>query len=248
MRDLHMHSVFSDGRDTPEEMVRAALEMGLETVGLSDHSHVSFEDPSVMPLDRRAEYRAEMNRLKKKYAGRIEVLCGLERDYYCDDPDEYDYTIGSVHDIRMPDGHFVCVDGSPEQLTEEVRQYFGGDWYALTEAYYQLEGRVAEVTRCDIIGHFDLVTKFNEKHRFFDENHPRYVNAWQAAAKRLLASGKPFEVNTGAISRGYRSVPYPSAAIQAFLLERGAELIPASDAHRREHICYAFDRFFPKLT
>ena len=67
MMDLHMHTVFSDGKDTPEEMVREAIRRGLDTVGISDHSHL---DPCGMSTEKTAEYRAEMARLKKKYAGR----------------------------------------------------------------------------------------------------------------------------------------------------------------------------------
>ena len=40
---------------------------------------------------------------------------------------------------------------------------------------------MAEVTKCDIIGHFDLITKFIEQDPCFDVRHPRYVKAWQAA-------------------------------------------------------------------
>lgn len=38
LQDLHMHSAFSDGRNTAEEMVLSAIEKGLTVVGLSDHS------------------------------------------------------------------------------------------------------------------------------------------------------------------------------------------------------------------
>ncbi len=242
MRDLHMHTVFSDGRNTPEEMVAAALAKGLKTVGISDHSYAGNDECDMLP-ERQAEYRRELGRLKKLYAGRIEVLCGLERDYYTEDREPYDYVIGSVHLIRMPDGYDLCVDWTADRLAADVRRRFGGDWYALAEAYYALEARVAEVTECDIIGHFDLVTKFNEGNRFFDEADPRYVRAWQAAADRLLAAGKPFEINMGAIARGYRTTPYPAEPIRRYLKERGASFLLSSDAHRKEDIAFGFERW-----
>ena len=68
MRDLHMHTVFSDGKNTPEEMVQEAIRLGLDTVGISDHSHL---DPCGMTLETSAEYRAEIARLKQKYAGKV---------------------------------------------------------------------------------------------------------------------------------------------------------------------------------
>ena len=204
MFDLHMHTTWSDGQNTPEEMIEEAIRLGLETVGISDHSS---GDPCGMTLEQSVEYRAEMDRLKEKYAGKIRVLCGLERDYMTDDFADYDYTIGSVHWLRMPDGHRISIDWTPEKLREGAEKYFGGDFYALAEAYYATVAKVVEVTKCDIIGHFDLVTKFIEVDPAFDTRDPRYIKAWKQAADALLKTGKPFEVNTGAISRGYRTEP-----------------------------------------
>ena len=110
MWDLHMHSAFSDGKNTAEEMVQAAIRLGLECVGLSEHSHTVGDDCGMTPEGTLA-YREEMNRLKGKYAGQIRVLCGVERDYYSDDTLEYDYVIGSVHWIRMEDGRIEADSG-----------------------------------------------------------------------------------------------------------------------------------------
>ena len=240
MFDLHMHTVWSDGTNTAEEMVQEAIRKGLETVGISDHSS---GDPCGMTLEQSADYRAEIARLKEKYAGQICVLCGLERDYFTDDFADYDYTIGSVHWLAMPDGHHVPVDYMAEKLREGADKYFGGDFYALAEAYYAMMAKVVEVTKCDIIGHFDLITKFIEQDPAFDTNHPRYVKAWQQAADELLKTGKPFEVNTGAISRGYRTTPYPAKEIRDYIREHGGKLIMSSDAHAKENIAFRFDEW-----
>ena len=237
MFDLHMHTTWSDGKNTPEEMIEEAIRLGLETVGISDHSS---GDPCGMTLEQSVEYRAEIARLKEKYAGQIRVLCGLERDYMTDDFADYDYTIGSVHWLRMPDGHRISIDWTPEKLREGAEKYFGGDFYALAEAYYATVAKVVEVTKCDIIGHFDLVTKFIEVDPAFDTRDPRYIKAWQQAADALLKTGKPFEVNTGAVSRGYRTEPYPAKDIRDYIRAHGGKLIMSSDAHAKENITYGF--------
>ena len=239
MFDLHMHTLWSDGKNTPEEMVQEAIRKGLETVGISDHSS---GDPCGMKLEENTAYKAEIRRLKEKYAGQIRVLCGLERDFLTDDFSEYDYTIGSVHWLPMADGHRVSIDWTPEKLREGAEKYFGGDMLALAEAYYEAEARVAEVTKCDIIGHFDLVTKFIEVDPSFDTRHPRYVKAWKEAADQLLKAGIPFEVNLGAMSRGYRTGPYPSEEIRRYIREHGGKMLLSSDAHAKENIAFGFDR------
>ena len=242
MFDLHMHSVFSDGVNSTEEMVTEGIRQGLKRIGISEHSFAPWDESS-MPEAKAGAYRREMDRLKQKYADRIEVLCGLERDYYSEVVQIYDYVIGSVHWLRMEDGHLVSVDWTPERLEKDCAAYFGGDWYALTEAYFRTEADVVRRTRCDLIGHFDLVSKFNERKRWFDESHPRYRAAWQQAADSLLETGKPFEINTGAISRGWRTDAYPSREIREYLRQRGCRMILSSAAHRKEHICFEFQRF-----
>ena len=239
MQDLHMHTIFSDGKNTPEEMILEGIRKGLDTIGISDHSS---GDPCGMTLAQSKDYREEITCLKKKYAGQIQVLCGLERDFLTDDFGDYDYTIGSVHWLKMPDGHRISIDWTAEKLREGAERYFGGNMYALAEAYYETVSRVAEVTKCDIIGHFDLVTKFIEKDPAFDTRDPRYVQAWQQAADILLATGKPFEVNTGAMARGYRTEPYPSADIRQYIREHGGTLIMSSDAHQKENIAFRFEK------
>lgn len=245
MKDLHMHTVFSDGKNTPEEMILEGIRKGLETIGISDHSS---GDPCGMTLARSKDYREEIARLKKKYAGQIQVLCGLERDFLTDDFADYDYTIGSVHWLKMPDGHRVSIDWTAEKLREGAEKYFGGNMYALAEAYYEAVSRVAEVTKCDIIGHFDLVTKFIEKDPTFDTRDPRYVRAWHQAADILLRTGKPFEVNVGAIARGYRTDPYPSAEIRQYIREHGGTLMMSSDAHQKENIAFQFEKWEPVIS
>jgi len=242
MFDLHTHSRFSDGKNTAREMVESAIEKGFKKYGLSEHSHCDWDVCGMTP-EVTNEYRAEMEKLKKEYAGKIEIVCGLERDYYSDDELEYDYVIGSVHAVMMPDGHAFCVDWEPEKIEKDIQTYFAGDWYALAEEYFRVEADVVRKTKCDIIGHFDLVSKYNEQRGWFDAEHPRYRAAWKAAADALILTGKPFEINTGAISRGYRTDAYPSKEIRAYLREKGAKMILSSDAHQKENIGFEFERF-----
>jgi histidinol-phosphatase (PHP family) len=77
--DFHVHTTFCDGAEAPEAMVRAALEQGLSAVGFSGHSHTAFDESWCMSVAGTARYRAELARLKREYAGRIAVFCGVEQ-------------------------------------------------------------------------------------------------------------------------------------------------------------------------
>ena len=240
MMDLHTHTVYCDGKNTPEEMVLAALDRGMDCLGFSEHTYTYFDESCCMSPLGTAAYQGEVRALAEKYASRLRILCGAEQDYWSDESTAaYDYVIGSVHYLRSGDGFFP-VDESPEFLREAVDRQYGGDWYAMAEDYYALVSRVAEKTGCDIIGHFDLVSKFNEKYPFFDETHPRYAEAWQRAADILLKTGKPFEINTGAVSRGWRTGPYPRDEMIEYIAQRGGRFILSSDAHSADTLCFGF--------
>ncbi|MBQ0038743.1 MAG: histidinol-phosphatase [Clostridiales bacterium] len=241
LQDYHIHTTFCDGKNSAEEMVQAAVEKGMTAMGFSGHSHMAFDESWCMSVEDTGQYRREIARLREEYADRIDILCGVEQDFYSDaDTAGYDYIIGSVHYLCV-DGNYIPVDESPEILRTAAEKHFGGDIYALAEAYYATVGQVWERTHCDIIGHFDLITKFNEGGVLFDESEPRYVRAWHAAADKLLESGALFEVNTGAISRGYRTAPYPAAPIRQYLTEHGARFILSSDSHAAGGLCFRFD-------
>ena len=101
---------------------------------------------------------------------------------------------------------------------------------------------MADRTRCQLIGHFDLIAKLNEREHLFDEEDPRYVAAWRKAADVLLRTGLPFEINTGAISRGYRTEAYPALPIRRYLRDHGARFVLSSDSHQKETLRYDFER------
>lgn len=241
--DLHVHTVFSDGKDTPEEMVLAAIGKGMTTIGFSDHSYTFFDESYCMQKKEIERYKETIAALKEKYKGKINVLCGVEQDYYSAEPtDGYDYVIGSVHYVEK-DGVYYDVDASEEEFLYAVKNAFGGDIYAFCEAYYDLVARLPEQGKIDLIGHFDLVAKFNEGEKLFSFSHPRYVAAWRNAANRIMEFGIPFELNTGALFRKYRSDPYPAKEIREYLKKRGAVLKKSSDSHEKAALCFRFDDF-----
>ena len=210
IQDLHTHTAFCDGRDTPEELVKAAIALGMDSLGFSGHAPMEGQKGWTMAPEEVPRYRAELLRLREQYAGRLEIFLGLEQDYFSPPPGEgWDYLIGSVHQV-VKDGAPLPVDESEEVFVRNVERHWGGDFLAFAEEYYRLVGEVAERTGCQIVGHFDLICKFNEGDRLFDTAAPRYVNAALEALDRLAEGGAICEINTGAMSRGYRTAPYPA--------------------------------------
>lgn len=254
--DLHVHTSYCDGKSSPEEIVLCAVSKGMSVLGFSGHSYTFFDENYCMSREGTQKYKAEISSLKEKYKGKIKILCGIEQDFYSEESTEgYDYVIGSVHYIRMPRGKkvsgcpefgdytYIPADESAEITRAAAEEYFGGDIYALAEKYFETEAQIIDRTGADIIGHFDLLTKFIEKDPYLDVDNLRYEAAWEKAADRLLKTGKVFEINTGAISRGYRTSPYPSLKIQDYIIEKGGKFIMSSDSHYKDTLMFKFEEF-----
>lgn len=240
LQNLHTHSTFCDGKDNLEELIESAIELKMYSLGFSSHSFTEFDQSYCMKDEH--GYQTQCRALKEKYRGKIDVFCGLELDYYSQKPDyNYDYMIGSVHYIKVV-GEYIPIDESPEILISCAYDHFGGDIIKLCERYFETAADVVKKTECDIIGHFDLINKFCEKDcQLIDTNSHRFKDAMLSSLDLLLKENVIFEVNTGAMARGLRSLPYPSIACLKRIHDKGGRVILTSDCHNKNKLLFGFE-------
>ncbi len=93
-----------------------------------------------------------------------------------------------------------------------------------------------------VIGHFDLITKFNDQMHVLDETNPRYTRPAIETMAYLVEEGVPFEINCGAVNRGLKKEFYPNSFFLRALHDMGGEILINSDAHQAELLNGAFDR------
>ncbi len=253
--NFHTHTSLCDGANAPAEVAEKAFELGFETLGFSGHM-----DPDIhmdLPV-----YLKTVKELQNQYQDRMEILCGIELDtVYVEevfgknwdgqllplaadpaDPAQakLDYLIGSSHFIPAPDGSLIPVDNRMEMLSEGCRKYYDGDYYKLAAAYYELEAGVYDKTHCTFVGHFDLITRFNDSDHFLDESDQRYTHAALTAMEHLVKQGVPFEINCGAVNRGRKREFYPNNFLLKSLKDFGGEILINSDAHDKNLLTGAF--------
>ncbi len=240
-QNLHTHSIYCDGKDTPEEMVLAAIEKGFDSIGFSGHSYMYFAESIGMTPEGTEEYKKEIKALKQKYADKIKIYLGLEFEM-CSKVDlaGYDYLIGTVHYMPIDDCP-IGIDRSQDVVKNVIDTYFGGDGMAYAKEYYRLLATLPEYGSFDILGHFDLITKHSDNIKFFDEESKEYKNAVIEAVEALAGKIPFFEVNTGAIARGYRKTPYPTAFILKELNRLGFGAIISSDCHDKNFLDCGFE-------
>lgn len=113
--DLHLHSTWSDGRDSILHMVLSAQRLGYEYVAVTDHSERSWASRKLLGLEIPLQ-RQEIESIRPQAPG-IEILHGVEVDIMPDgslDFDDeqlagFDIVLASLHDDH---GH------DSQQLTE----------------------------------------------------------------------------------------------------------------------------------
>lgn len=242
-QDFHVHTTFCDGKSIPEQIVEKAVSLNFKKIGLVCHAYTPFDQSYCIKSENVQPFIDEISLLKEKYKGIIEVFCGVEYDYYSQmNIENFDYVIGAVHYVRK-DGKFIPVDLSKESLIEAVNTYYGGDFYAFCSDYYKTLGDIYSKVTPNFIAHFDLVSKFNQNGDLFDENNQGYISEWKKCADKLLTKKVCFEVNIGAIVRGYKNTPYPSKEQIDYLLKRKAKFIVNSDCHNSDRLDFDYDKY-----
>ena len=109
--NLHTHSVYSDGKSQPREIVEEAIRQGLTTIGFSEHSPLPFDNTFSVKSTDMPRYVAEIAQLKAEFKDQIDIYCALEADYltgvsepFAVTKEKYhlDYLIGGVHLVIDP--------------------------------------------------------------------------------------------------------------------------------------------------
>lgn len=240
---IHTHTAFCDGKNTMEEMAEAAYKAGVRYYGVSGHSHtpVPQDKDFVLPYDM-TDYRKKAMELREQYLGKMEVLLGLEWDI-CSDAvhDGFDYWIGSVHYLQPENDRYYPVDLSEDTFEKCEDEGFNGNIKDMVQMYFKQVSRMAALNP-PVLGHMDLITKFNERNRFFDENAEWYRETALQALHTVSPLKTVLEINTGAMARGYRKTPYPALFLLKEWHDMGGRIIVTADAHTAEGIVYGYNQ------
>ncbi len=232
--DLHTHTIFSDGAYTVEELVKLAAKEGLAAVGISDHSFTEFDQRYCMKANRLDEYIKEIRRVQELYKDRIEVYAGLEYDGYSelDGSVRFDYLIGSCHYIKAPDGSYHSVDHALSEHWHAINEYFNCDPIAYARTYFETYEARTRAHRPDILGHYDLVSKFN----VVGPDNPEYRKMSVEALESCLKITPVIELNTKPLVKGWKDETFPGTFLLKEIFRLNGKIILSSDFHGAEKL------------
>lgn len=247
--DYHVHTSFSGDCDAPmEDMLKAAINNGLETICITEHMDLDYPITKETPegffsLDA-AAYRKKFLELSDAFAGKINMRFGVEMglqphinkeisDFVKSYP--FDFVIGSSHLTHGIDLYYPSFyEGRPEE--EAYREYF-------ESILENLEVN----SDFDVYGHIDYAVRYGpNQNKYYSYN--RYSDVLEAILRKLTDMGKGIEVNTKGLQVGLGE-PNPCIDIIRRYRELGGEIITCgSDAHSPDYVGYKFDVIAQILT
>lgn len=232
--DFHTHTAFSDDCDArTEDLLEGALARGIKTLAITDHYDPGYPDPEFPFIIDFDGYHKMLPEMQKKYAGKMEILAGLEVGIMEGQFDEarkavnsypYDIIIGSFHCHRGDDLYtydFTDVDG-PAMLE---------DFYT-----YMYEC-LSKFNDYDIVGHFSILDRYIGK--LYD--YSPFEDVIDEVLKLIINRGKGLEINTSSFKYG-TGTWLPRESILKRYHELGGEILTfGSDAHDPKYYQYHFN-------
>jgi histidinol-phosphatase (PHP family) len=233
--DLHTHHIRCGHAESEiKDYIEAAIAQGLQVIGISDHSpyfgsKVEQEQPKIaMGKSEFSHYIAEVLALKEEYKNQIEVLLGVESDFFPEHAELYrqiyakypfDYIIGSVHQV--------------EQLSIFNKNRWNGLQEAkkrqVKEQYYDLIRQSARSGMFQILGHIDAMKGF------YPEFSDIQTDAVEETLKIIGEQGIAIEINTSGKTKTCGGW-YPSDEILEFALFYKVDVTFGSDAHKPSRV------------
>lgn len=243
LQNLHTHTQYCDGRNTPREMIERAIELGFISLGFSSHANTIVKQSCELGA-RVDDYKREITSLKAEYSDRIKIFLGTELDVLsegCVDCSDYDYKICSVH-FGVKDGNIVCYDESVEHSENAIRTLFGGNGLEYARLYFETMADMPNHISGDFVGHFDLLTKYEQiAPHLFDTGSRLYRKYALEALCAVREKFEFFEINTGTIGRGYKTTPYPAPFIFDEMRALKCKLLITTDCHNKDYLDCGFN-------
>lgn len=243
--DMHTHHErCGHAEGSIRDYIEAAIEHGLDIVGISDHSPFFYSEkdqlyPNIaMKKSAFQHYVQEILELQKEYKEKITVLLGVEADFFPEYIGLYrtelgrypfDYIIGSVH---FTDGESIFEKSRWDNTSDEQK-------LAMKELYYQLIAQSAKSGLFQILGHIDAMKTFYHP---FSKIETKKVDR---ALKVIAEQGVAIEVNTSGPLKGCDWYPSDEILERAHYFD--VDVTFGSDAHIPERTGDQFQLVQDKL-
>jgi DNA polymerase (family 10) len=189
--DLHMHSTWSDGRDTIEQMARRAAGLGYEYIAITDHSQRAMSSRK-LAVDNIADQRAEID-MVRRYFPSMRILHGVEVDIMKDGTLDFDDDVLEGFDIVLASLH----DHGGQRGSELTERYLSAIASPFVDIITHPMGRAPAISSGYDVN-FDRVFQAAAKNGTAMEidGAPGHLDMDGALARRAAAAGVTIVVDS----------------------------------------------------
>ena len=233
--ETHSHTpLCKHAKGQPTEYAAVAQQRGLRGLTVTCHNPMpdGFSAAVRMSEEELPEYLDLVAQTREAWSGEIDVLLGLEADYFEGHESyvekqlqsaDFNYVLGSVH----------------PQIGEFRNSYWTDDPLEVQRTYFRLIAQAAETKLFDSMSHPDLV-----KNEFVDQwDESLIFDDICRALDRVAATGVAMELNTSGRKKRIREMnPFPK--MLKAMSDRNIPITLGADAHVPERVA---DSFGPAL-
>lgn len=222
--DCHTHTLFSDGKATFRQNMRAAVSAGLSTIACTDHlAHPAFMDCAI-DESRLDEYATEIRHMREEFP-RLEIVHGFEADWYP----------GCEADIAATRGSATFLLGSIHYLDE-----FAIDWdedmraweeWGANGVWRRYVDSWCEACFCPV--RFDSMAHPDLPRLMGPSGHaPTFAlePLWDRMAEAAREAGVHVELSTAALRKNLGDY-YPVEGLLRRFCQAGVPITVGSDSH-----------------
>lgn len=226
--DTHTHSHIScDSTATIEAMCEGAIANGIPCITLTDHLDMNPNDAGY-GFYRPEPFFEEVDAAKRKFAGRLKVLQGVEFG----EPYLYPGTLAVLqarpYDVILGSIHWVDDDDPGSPVARSNPQAYFERYYAVMLAMVQAGG-------FDVLAHFDLPKRYLK----VDMSDLPIIDDIMTV---LVASDIALEINTSSLRKGLPDTLPGFAILEKYARLGGTRITFASDAHTPRDVGAGFDK------
>lgn len=256
--DGHTHSQFcrhGSGEETAR-MVERAIQLGFDRYSIMEHAPLpdGVIDEEEIRLDfglmlcELDDYFGHLGDLKRVYGDRIQIMAGLEIDFFEGlesfavdmiraNVDRLDDLIVSLHFIRGRNG-FKPLDYKPEVFEEELLEFYGSI-DNVQAAYWEAVERMAAFTpklpETRRLGHLGLINKFAG---LFEKRSSQFdsVRFFESLLRKIKRHGWALDFNVAGLNQKWYQNIYLTEAMLYWAGKLGINTVYGSDAHSVEAV------------
>lgn len=247
--NYHTHSNLCDGSASLEEYIEQAIKKNIPSLGFSGHAPIPYKNEWTMTLEKLEEYFRSLKKLKRYYDDQIEIYTGLEVDFIPDlcgpsyfNRADLDFIIGSVHILgKYNEAEAWEIDYSDTKFKQGLELLFNNSIKGLVTKYYEHIAKMVLNDPPEIIGHLDLIKKFNVNNRYFDETDIWYKDLIYDTLSVISKSNCIVEMNTRGMYKGITNTLYPSSWIINECCKLKIPITLNADVHEPEELSKGYE-------